>query len=261
MELRRMVLFAAVAATTGLLAADAHSLSATVASSVLNRPSVRLCGTHLTNVVLMLCRDRGGVHSHVRRRAARLSDTPINRFPSYIIYKPSPSRRNSVSGEQQETSTASSSQDSSRENRYFGNSQTGGIVEECCLRACSFRTLVSYCAEPHAGETLESVNVIASPPDGPEADARNGFLSDAAPPTPPPPQMVAQAVAEVAREHNQVESHSSGQGSRLLSSGSYRKAPQSFVARPRIGTFSRHQPYWIVLQSGFDSSEDEGPTA
>ncbi|KAH7933383.1 hypothetical protein HPB49_012070 [Dermacentor silvarum] len=45
-----------------------------VGAGLSDAPAVRLCGRRLADLVWMICMDRGGVHSHMDRRARVLVD-------------------------------------------------------------------------------------------------------------------------------------------------------------------------------------------
>lgn len=169
-------------------------------------------------------------------------------------------------------------------------SSSGGIVEECCHRPCSFSTLASYCARPSDGSSLDAFNLIAS--SGGSATSslssssseggQSGMQGDQAssslvqdqpePPTTRPPRIAAsgrlQTAHEVNREHNEVDgARRPGAPSRLttgrmLPGTAFLTSPEDdtpFSTRPRIGTFSRHRPYWYVVQAAFNGdAEEEG---
>lgn len=169
-------------------------------------------------------------------------------------------------------------------------SSSGGIVEECCRRPCSLATLASYCARPSEGSSLDAFNLIAS--SGGSASSsltsssseggQSGMQGDQAPssltqgqPEPPstrPPRIPSsarlQTAHEVNREHNEVDgARRPGAPSRLttgrmLPGTAFLTSPEDdtpFSTRPRIGTFSRHRPYWYVVQAAFNGdAEDEG---
>ncbi|XP_076312479.1 insulin-like [Tachypleus tridentatus] len=95
--------------------------------------SLRLCGTHLSEALALLCRAHGGFYSPQTKRSASLS------FLERL-------RRDSATVDQQNTLV----------NRQFG------VANECCRRACSLQTLTSYCAFPHASEESSTLRRITN---------------------------------------------------------------------------------------------------
>lgn len=272
-----------------------------VGAGLSDAPAVRLCGRRLADLVWMICMDRGGVHSHMDRRALSTVRRP------FIIYRPSPARRDggvqggagdedrSTSAEAVATTTAPEpAVNSARYHSSRGQySSGGGIVEECCRKPCSFLTLASYCARPSDGASLDAFNLVASSGSSSASAAsssgssESGMQRDQQEPSPliqqspepstttTPPRVVSssrlQTAHEVNREHNEVDNASPhrrpGTGSRhttgraLLPSMPFLTSPEDdtpFATRPRIGTFSRHRPYWYVVQAAFnEDAEDE----
>ncbi|XP_050048169.1 uncharacterized protein [Dermacentor andersoni] len=269
-----------------------------VGAGLSDAPSVRLCGRRLADFVWMICMDRGGVHSHMDRRALSTVRRP------FIIYRPSPLRRDggaqgragdedgSTSAEAVATTTAPEpAVNSARYHSSQGQYSSGGIVEECCRKPCSFTTLASYCARPSDGTSLDAFNLVASSGSSSASAAssgssESGMQRDRQEPSPliqqrlepstttTPPRVVTssrlQMAHEVNREHNEVDNTSPhrrpGTGSRhttgrmLLPSMPFLTSPEDdtpFATRPRIGTFSRHRPYWYVVQAAFNEDAEE----
>lgn len=278
-----------------------------LASSLPDAPAIRLCGRRLADLVWMICMDRGGVHSHMDRRAAL---SPVQR--PFVVYRPAPLRRDGSAqgGTDEDGSSSSSSAEAVTTtspappadvtyNRHHSSSHVqsssggGGIVEECCRRPCSFATLASYCARPSDGSSLDAFNVIASSggsasssltlsssssseggQSGMQGDQASSSLAQGQPEprTTRPPRIASsarlQTAHEVNREHNEVDgARRPGAPSRLttgrmLPGTAFLTSPEDdtpFSTRPRIGTFSRHRPYWYVVQAAFNGdAEEEG---
>lgn len=271
-----------------------------VSAGLSDAPAIRLCGRRLADLVWMICMDRGGVHSHMDRRALSTVRRP------FVIYRPSPPRRDggaqggagdedgATSAEAVATTTAPEpAANSARYHSSQGQYSNGGIVEECCRKPCSFSTLASYCARPSDGSSLDAFNLVASSGSSSSASASSSSGSSESAmqreqqgPSPliqrpepstttTPPRVVSssrlQTAHEVNREHNEVDNASPhrrlGAGSRhttgraLLPSMPFLTSPEDdtpFATRPRIGTFSRHRPYWYVVQAAFnEDAEDE----
>ncbi|XP_070383588.1 uncharacterized protein [Dermacentor albipictus] len=202
-----------------------------VGAGLSDAPSVRLCGRRLADFVWMICMDRGGVHSHMDRRALSTVRRP------FIIYRPSPLRRDggaqaragdedgSTSAEAVATTTAPEpAVNSARYHSLQGQYSSGGIVEECCRKPCSFTTLASYCARPSDGTSLDAFNLVASSGSSSASSAssgssESGMQRDRQEPSPllqqrlepsttmTPPRVVTssrlQMAQEVNREHNE----------------------------------------------------------
>lgn len=273
-----------------------------LASSLPETPAIRLCGRRLADLVWMICMDRGGVHSHMDRRAAL---SPVQR--PFVVYRPAPVRRDGNaqgSAADEDGSSSSSSAEAITTtapvpadvtyNRHHSSSHVqssdGGIVEECCRRPCSFATLASYCARPSDGSSLDAFNLIASSSgsvsssltsssseggqSGMQGDQASSPLVQGQPelPTTRPPRIAAsarlQTAHEVNREHNEVDgarrpgAPSRVTTGRMLPGTAFLTSPEDdtpFSTRPRIGTFSRHRPYWYVVQAAFNGdAEEEG---
>lgn len=164
-------------------------------------------------------------------------------------------------------------------------------MEECCRKPCSFSTLASYCARPSDGSSLDTFNLVASSGSSSSASASSSSSSSESgaqherqqpspliqppePSTTTPPRVVAssrlQTAHEVDREHNEVDNagphrrlgavsrHTTGRA--LLPSMPFLTSPEDdapFATRPRIGTFSRHRPYWYVVQAAFNGDADD----
>lgn len=145
----------------------------------------------------------------------------------------------------------------------------GGIVEECCKKACTLATLTSYCASPTVLPTMVEMSRLFSSED-------SGMQADQAPPKPETTgeaPLQPQQVEDVDKEHNEVdragtrgsdgqEAHGSTSVGRLLSPATaFLRDPDeesAFGPRPRIGTFSRHRPYWYVVQAAFNDNVEDG---
>ncbi|XP_022253859.1 insulin-like [Limulus polyphemus] len=95
--------------------------------------SVRLCGTHLSEALALLCRAHGGFYSPQTKRSASLSFLERLRRDSAVV-----------------------NQQNTLANRRFG------VADECCRRACSLQTLTSYCAFPHAPEESSTLRRITN---------------------------------------------------------------------------------------------------
>lgn len=269
-----------------------------VGAGLSDAPAIRLCGRRLADLVWMICMDRGGVHSHMDRRALSTVRRP------FIIYRPSPLRRDggtqggsgdddgATSAEAVATTIAPEpAANSARYHSSQGQYSSGGIVEECCRKPCSFSTLASYCARPSDGSSLDTFNLVASSGSSSSASASSSSSSSESgaqherqqpspliqppePSTTTPPRVVAssrlQTAHEVDREHNEVDNagphrrlgavsrHTTGRA--LLPSMPFLTSPEDdapFATRPRIGTFSRHRPYWYVVQAAFNGDADD----
>ncbi|KAL3187239.1 hypothetical protein MRX96_025551 [Rhipicephalus microplus] len=214
-----------------------------VGAGLSDAPAIRLCGRRLADLVWMICMDRGGVHSHMDRRALSTGRSGDD--------------DGATSAEAVATTIAPEpAANSARYHSSQGQYSSGGIVEECCRKPCSFSTLASYCARPSDSSSLDTFNL---PPE---------------PSTTTPPRVVAssrlQTAHEVDREHNEVDNagphrrlgavsrHTTGRA--LLPSMPFLTSPEDdapFATRPRIGTFSRHRPYWYVVQAAFNGDADD----
>lgn len=299
--LRRLVL------ALSLLVVGPWASVTAVGAGLPEAPAVRLCGRRLADLVWMICMDRGGLHSHMDRRALSTARRP------FIIYRPSPQRRDGAtvqrgaSEEESGTSaeivvTTAAPEHAMPPARHYSSSSSsgGGIVDECCRKSCSFSTLASYCARPSEGSSLDAFNLVATAgsasssltssstsseggdssmqrDQGASALLRQQHPRPESPTTTPPPRIASpsrlQTAHEVNREHNEVDNanprnrlgvpsgsrHTTGRV--LLPSMPFLTSPEDvapFASRPRIGTFSRHRPYWYVVQAAFnEDTEDE----
>ncbi|KAK8759793.1 hypothetical protein V5799_028940 [Amblyomma americanum] len=230
----------------------------------------------------------------------------------FIIYRPSPQRRDGATaqggaGEEESGTSAevvvttAAPEPAIPSARHYSSSGSGGIVDECCRKACSFSTLASYCALPSEGSSLEAFNLVATAGSASSSSLTSSSTSSEGgdssmqrdqgssallrqqqqrpePPTTTPPPRIAspsrlQTAHEVNREHNEVDNAnphnrlgmSSGSrhttGRMLLPSMPFLTSPEDdtpFASRAGIGTFSRHRPYFYVVQAAFnEDAEDE----
>ncbi|KAH6923997.1 hypothetical protein HPB50_010224 [Hyalomma asiaticum] len=295
-----------------------------VGADISGGPAIRLCGRRLADLVWMICMDRGGVHSHMDRRARvsvclTLSRAPANGLQNeiivtllvslstvrrpFVIYRPSPPRRDvgaqGGAGDEDGTSSAEAvatttapepAVNSARYHSSQGQYSSGGIVEECCRKSCSFSTLASYCARPSDGSSLDAFNLVATSGSSAASalsssgSSESGLQRSQQEPSPliqrPEPSTTTaprvfsssrqQTAHEVNREHNEVDNasphrrlgavsrHTTGRA--LLPSMPFLTSPEDdtlFATRPRIGTFSRHRPYWYVVQAAFNEDTEE----
>lgn len=268
-----------------------------VGADISGGPAIRLCGRRLADLVWMICMDRGGVHSHMDRRALSTVRRP------FVIYRPSPPRRDvgaqGGAGDEDGTSSAEAvatttapepAVNSARYHSSQGQYSSGGIVEECCRKSCSFSTLASYCARPSDGSSLDAFNLVATSGSSAASalsssgSSESGLQRSQQEPSPliqrPEPSTTTaprvfsssrqQTAHEVNREHNEVDNasphrrlgavsrHTTGRA--LLPSMPFLTSPEDdtlFATRPRIGTFSRHRPYWYVVQAAFNEDTEE----
>lgn len=268
-----------------------------VGADISGGPAIRLCGRRLADLVWMICMDRGGVHSHMDRRALSTVRRP------FVIYRPSPPRRDvgaqGGAGDEDGTSSAEAvatttapepAVNSARYHSSQGQYSSGGIVEECCRKSCSFSTLASYCARPSDGSSLDAFNLVATSGSSAASalsssgSSESGMQRSQQGPSPliqrPEPSTTTaprvfsssrqQTAHEVNREHNEVDNasphrrlgavsrHTTGRS--LLPSMPFLTPPEDdtlFATRPRIGTFSRHRPYWYVVQAAFNEDTEE----
>lgn len=298
--LRRLVL------ALSLLVVGPWASVTAVGAGMPEAPAIRMCGRRLADFVWMICMDRGGLHSHMDRRALSPARRP------FIIYRPSPQRRDGATaqrgaGEEESGTSAevvvttAAPEPAMPPARHYSSSSSSsgvGIVDECCRKSCSFSTLASYCARPSEGSSLEAFNLVATAGSASSSLTSSSTSSEGndsnmqrdrgpaallqqqrpEPPTTPPPHRIAspsrlQPAHEVNREHNEVDDakprnrlgmlsasrHTTGRV--LLPSMPFLTSPEDdapFASRPRIGTFSRHRPYWYVVQAAFnDDAEDE----
>lgn len=237
--------------------------------------TVRLCGRRLADLVWMLCMDRGGVHSHMDRRA--LGAPRARPQQPFVIYRPSLPRRDGQGDDSSsdEQGTTAASITANTYHHSSGHSNGGGIVDECCRKACSFSTLASYCARPSAGSSLDSFNMLVSSP-AEAKSAESGMQGDqAVEPSTESPSLVeshVQHAQEVNREHNEVEQAgpasdrdrsdgpASSPGRVLIPGATFLRSPGEdtpFGPRARIGTFSRHRPFFYVVQAAFNGDADD----
>ncbi|XP_076323929.1 insulin-2-like [Tachypleus tridentatus] len=95
--------------------------------------SVRLCGSHLSEALALLCRAHGGFYSPHAKRSVPVTLLERIRRNAAVV-----NQRNTVVNRQ------------------------SGVADECCRRACSLQTLTSYCAFPQATEGSSPIHRIAS---------------------------------------------------------------------------------------------------
>ncbi|XP_042149169.1 uncharacterized protein LOC8030654 [Ixodes scapularis] len=254
---------------------EARPASSGASTSSSSSSTVRLCGPRLVDLVWMLCMDRGGVHSHMDRRAL---GAPRSRPQQpFVIYRPSLPRPDGQEDEDSGSSERGTTATSIAANTYHhssGHSNGGGIVDECCRKACSFATLASYCARPSAGSSLDAFNMLLASPADEARSSESAMQGDqAVEPTteaPSPVESHVQHAQEVNREHNEVErtgpaaERSRGDGvstGRVLIPGAnFLRSPEedtAFGPRVRIGTFSRHRPFFYVVQAAFNGDTEE----
>ncbi|KAG0429016.1 hypothetical protein HPB47_024016 [Ixodes persulcatus] len=188
---------------------EAHPASSGASTSSSSSSTVRLCGPRLVDLVWMLCMDRGGVHSHMDRRA--LGAPRARPQQPFVIYRPSLPRPDGQEDEDSGSSERGTTATSIAANTYHhssGHSNGGGIVDECCRKACSFATLASYCARPSAGSSLDAFNMLLASPADEARSSESAMQGDqAVEPTteaPSPVESHVQHAQEVNREHNEV---------------------------------------------------------